>query len=117
MPPANSTFIMPLPLRTPNPFRNPPLLRHFHPKLASFLRISKSPEMTLHFHCSQMHRGTSAPAKIEVPPQNKNHEICVIVFPGSNCDHDAFFAVSNNLGQQAEYIWHDSTSLGDVDAV
>src|SRR5437773_9326937 len=41
----------------------------------------------------------------------------VIVFPGSNCDHDAFFAVSNNLGQQAEYIWHDSSSLGDVDAV
>jgi phosphoribosylformylglycinamidine synthase subunit PurQ / glutaminase len=41
----------------------------------------------------------------------------VIVFPGSNCDHDAFFAVSNNLGQQAEYIWHDCTSLGDVDAV
>src|SRR3954468_5703128 len=41
----------------------------------------------------------------------------VIVFPGSNCDHDAFFAVSHNLGQQAEYIWHDSTSLGDVEAV
>ena len=41
----------------------------------------------------------------------------VIVFPGSNCDHDAFYAVSNNLGQQAEFIWHDSTSLGDVDAV
>jgi phosphoribosylformylglycinamidine synthase I len=41
----------------------------------------------------------------------------VIVFPGSNCDHDAFFAVSHNLGQQAEFIWHDSTSLGDIDAV
>ena len=41
----------------------------------------------------------------------------VIVFPGSNCDHDAFFAVSNNLGQKAEFIWHDSHSLGDVDAV
>jgi phosphoribosylformylglycinamidine synthase len=41
----------------------------------------------------------------------------VIVFPGSNCDHDAFFAVSNNLGQKAEYIWHDSASLGDIDAV
>jgi phosphoribosylformylglycinamidine synthase subunit PurQ / glutaminase len=41
----------------------------------------------------------------------------VIVFPGSNCDHDAFYAVSNNLGQKAEYIWHDSSSLGDVDAV
>jgi phosphoribosylformylglycinamidine synthase subunit PurQ / glutaminase len=41
----------------------------------------------------------------------------VIVFPGSNCDHDAFYAVAHNLGQPAEFIWHDSTSLGDVDAV
>jgi phosphoribosylformylglycinamidine synthase len=41
----------------------------------------------------------------------------VIVFPGSNCDHDCFYAVSGNLGQPAEYIWHDSPSLGDVDAV
>jgi phosphoribosylformylglycinamidine synthase len=41
----------------------------------------------------------------------------VIVFPGSNCDHDAFYAVSNNLGQQAAFIWHDSHTLGDVDAV
>jgi phosphoribosylformylglycinamidine synthase subunit PurQ / glutaminase len=41
----------------------------------------------------------------------------VIVFPGSNCDHDAFYAVSSNLGQKAEFIWHDSPTLGDVDAV
>ena len=41
----------------------------------------------------------------------------VVVFPGSNCDHDVWYAFSHNLGQQAEFIWHDSTSLGDVDAV
>jgi len=41
----------------------------------------------------------------------------VVVFPGSNCDHDAWYAVSHNLGQQAEFIWHDSASLGQVDAV
>src|SRR5213080_3179299 len=41
----------------------------------------------------------------------------VIVFPGSNCDHDALYAISNNLGQKAEFIWHGSASLGDVDAV
>ncbi len=41
----------------------------------------------------------------------------VIVFPGSNCDHDAWFAVNHNLGHQAEYIWHDSATLGDIDAV
>ncbi|HVN63051.1 MAG TPA: phosphoribosylformylglycinamidine synthase subunit PurQ [Candidatus Binataceae bacterium] len=41
----------------------------------------------------------------------------VVVFPGSNCDHDAWYAASHNLGQQAEFIWHDATRLGDVDAV
>jgi phosphoribosylformylglycinamidine synthase I len=41
----------------------------------------------------------------------------VIVFPGSNCDHDAFYATGHNLGQKAEYIWHDSADLGGVDAV
>lgn len=41
----------------------------------------------------------------------------VVVFPGSNCDHDAWYAVSHNLGHQAEFIWHDSASLGNSDAV
>ena len=41
----------------------------------------------------------------------------VIVFPGSNCDHDAWYAVNRNLGQPAEFIWHDSHSLGNIDAV
>jgi phosphoribosylformylglycinamidine synthase len=41
----------------------------------------------------------------------------VIVFPGSNCDHDCFYAVANNLGEPAEFVWHDSPSLGDIDAV
>ena len=43
--------------------------------------------------------------------------IGVIVFPGSNCDHDAFHAASGVLGQHAEFLWHDSTSLNGVDAV
>jgi len=41
----------------------------------------------------------------------------VVVFPGSNCDHDAWYALSHNLGHSAEFIWHDSASLGSVDAV
>ena len=41
----------------------------------------------------------------------------VVVFPGSNCDHDAWYAVSENLGQEATFLWHDSTSVGNVDAV
>ena len=41
----------------------------------------------------------------------------VVVFPGSNCDHDAWYSVSRNLGQEAEFIWHDASTLGNVDAV
>jgi phosphoribosylformylglycinamidine synthase len=45
----------------------------------------------------------------------------VIVFPGSNCDHDAAYAVAHNLGpalgHTAEFVWHSSPTLGGVDAV
>ena len=44
-------------------------------------------------------------------------KVGIVVFPGSNCDHDAWFAVSENLHHQAEFVWHESTSLGDLDAV
>ena len=44
-------------------------------------------------------------------------KIGIVIFPGSNCDHDAWYAVSRNLHQHAEFIWHKSGSLGSVDAV
>ena len=44
-------------------------------------------------------------------------KIGIIVFPGSNCDHDAWYAVSENLHQHAEFVWHESASLGNLDAV
>jgi len=51
------------------------------------------------------------------PNQTNTMKFGVIVFPGSNCDHDCYYAVSGNLGQPAEYVWHESASLGDIDAV
>jgi phosphoribosylformylglycinamidine synthase len=44
-------------------------------------------------------------------------KIGVVVFPGSNCDHDAWYAFNHNLGVTAEYIWHDESSLGAFDAI
>jgi phosphoribosylformylglycinamidine synthase len=41
----------------------------------------------------------------------------VVVFPGSNCDHDAFYAVENALGQQAAFLWHQSSDLEGSDVV
>jgi phosphoribosylformylglycinamidine synthase I len=44
-------------------------------------------------------------------------KVGVIVFPGSNCDHDAWYAINENLHGRAEFIWHQSSNLRDVDAV
>ena len=42
----------------------------------------------------------------------------VVVFPGSNCDHDAQFSVTANLGEKAEMLWHrDAAIPNDIDAV
>ena len=41
----------------------------------------------------------------------------VVVFPGSNCDHDAWHAFSHILGQQTEFLWHDNATVGNCDAV
>ena len=44
-------------------------------------------------------------------------KFAVVVFPGSNCDHDAYHAAKHVLGQDAEFVWHKETSLGGADAV
>lgn len=41
----------------------------------------------------------------------------IIVFPGSNCDHDAYHAARHVFQQEARFIWHKETHLGDVDVV
>ena len=41
----------------------------------------------------------------------------VIVFPGSNCDHDAYHVAGHVFHQEARFVWHKETSLGDADVV
>lgn len=41
----------------------------------------------------------------------------VIVFPGSNCDHDCYHAVKHILGKEASFVWHQEMSLEGFDAV
>lgn len=41
----------------------------------------------------------------------------VIVFPGSNCDDDAYHAVGAVLGQPVEFLWHKSEQIQDFDAI
>jgi phosphoribosylformylglycinamidine synthase len=41
----------------------------------------------------------------------------IIVFPGSNRDHDAWYTLTANVGVPTEMIWHDETSLGGFDLI
>ena len=44
-------------------------------------------------------------------------KFAVVVFPGSNCDDDAYHAARYVLGQDAEFVWHKDTSLAGADVV
>ena len=44
-------------------------------------------------------------------------KFAVIVFPGSNCDLDMYHAVKDELGEEAEYVWHDSKDLSGYDGI
>ncbi|HIC04554.1 MAG TPA: phosphoribosylformylglycinamidine synthase subunit PurQ [Nitrospirales bacterium] len=41
----------------------------------------------------------------------------IVVFPGSNCDHDCYDVLSRVLGQNVDLVWHKTTSLDGIDAV
>ncbi len=41
----------------------------------------------------------------------------IVVFPGSNCDRDVFWALEACLDIKAKYLWHESSELTDVDAI
>src|SRR2546423_7075517 len=41
----------------------------------------------------------------------------VIIFPGSNCDHDAYWAVQHVAKQPVTFLWHESHELENCDAV
>ena len=41
----------------------------------------------------------------------------VVVFPGSNCDHDAYHVLKHVLGFPTVFLWHKETDLQDVDTV
>jgi phosphoribosylformylglycinamidine synthase len=41
----------------------------------------------------------------------------IVVFPGSNCDHDAYHATKHVLGQDAEFLWHKDADLKGADAL
>ncbi len=44
-------------------------------------------------------------------------KVAVLQFPGSNCDQDALKALREDVGVQAEYVWHNDGSLSGFDAV
>ena len=41
----------------------------------------------------------------------------VVVFPGSNCDHDAYHALGQVLHQPVEFLWHQSEQVAGFDAI
>jgi len=47
----------------------------------------------------------------------KSVKFGIVVFPGSNCDHDCYHAVKHVFGQDAEYVWHKESNLKGFDCI
>ena len=63
-------------------------------------------------------QGAGEPGDRELPGGGGAMKVGVVVFPGSNCDHDTYHVVKHVLGQEAAFVWHkDGSTCGDVDAV
>jgi phosphoribosylformylglycinamidine synthase len=41
----------------------------------------------------------------------------IVVFPGSNCDHDVYHVAKHVLGQEAAFLWHKDASFAGIDCV
>jgi len=41
----------------------------------------------------------------------------VVVFPGSNCDHDVYHVLKHVLGRETSFLWHESTRLEGADLI
>ena len=46
-----------------------------------------------------------------------NMKFVVIVFPGSNCDNDAYYVIKKHLGVEVDFIWHKDSNLNDYDCI
>jgi phosphoribosylformylglycinamidine synthase len=44
-------------------------------------------------------------------------KVGVVVFPGSNCDHDTYHVIKHVLGHEARFVWHKDSDLSGLDAV
>ena len=44
-------------------------------------------------------------------------KFAVIVFPGSNCDHDAYYMLKNQYNIEVDFVWHKENSLEKYDGI
>lgn len=44
-------------------------------------------------------------------------KIGVIIFPGSNCDHDAYHAMKHVMNAETTFLWHKEKEIGDMDLI
>ncbi|MCF8306907.1 MAG: phosphoribosylformylglycinamidine synthase subunit PurQ [Ignavibacteriales bacterium] len=47
----------------------------------------------------------------------KSPKFGIVVYPGSNCDHDAYYAVKKQLGFDADFLWHKEKDLKNSDVI
>lgn len=49
--------------------------------------------------------------------KSNKYNFGIVVFPGSNCDHDCYHAIKHVFGQDCEFLWHHETDVERFDCI
>ena len=49
--------------------------------------------------------------------KSDKYKFGIVVFPGSNCDHDCYHAIKHVFGQDCEFLWHHETDVDRFDCI
>lgn len=49
--------------------------------------------------------------------KSNSYKFGIVVFPGSNCDHDCYHAIKHVFGQDCEFLWHHETDVDRFDCI
>ena len=49
--------------------------------------------------------------------KSNSYKFGIVVFPGSNCDHDCYYAIKHVFGQDCEFLWHHETDVDRFDCI
>src|SRR5216684_8896007 len=98
-------------------FSAPPVTRKCSPRFMTAIQPDFVPQNHVKLRDSCPHQLKLATAHLQRSEARTAMKFGVIIFPGSNCDHDAYWTIQHVARQTATLLWHESHDLENCDVI